>query len=197
MIEAYPLYWPEGQPRVPAARRRWARFEVGFTQARNELLEELRKMGAREVKISTDIPLRKDGLPRMEDKEPADPGVAVYFEHGKTQGRQLVIACDSYSKVRWNMRACGITVAALRSIQRHGATELLERAFTGFTALPPAGGEQRPWWEVLDVAPNSDLATAKAAFLRLAQTHHPDKGGDGETFSRITAAFAQAEESLR
>jgi hypothetical protein len=51
----------------------------------------------------------------------------------------LVIACDSYTKVRWNMRACGATVEALRTIQRHGATELLERAFTGLRCAAAEG----------------------------------------------------------
>jgi cytochrome c5 len=55
-----------------------------------------------------------------------------------------VIACDSYSTVRANMRAVGATVEALRAIQRHGATSLLERAFTGFAALPPKGGGDVP-----------------------------------------------------
>lgn len=193
MIEAYPLYWPEGQPR--ATSRRWARFEVGFGRARDEMLHELRMMGAREVKVSTNVPLRKDGLPRMEDKEPQDPGVAVYFLQGKTD-RQLVIACDSYTKVRWNMRACGATVAALRSIQRHGATELLERAFTGFAALPPIGGEVLPWWDVLGVPATTNLDGARAAYHELARIHHPDAGGNAESFSRIARAFASAEEAL-
>jgi hypothetical protein len=98
-------------------------------------------MGAKEIVVSTNVPTRRDGLPYADAREPADPGVAVYFTHGK---RQLVIACDSYSTVRANMRAVGATVEALRAIQRHGATSLLERAFTGFAALPPKGGGDVP-----------------------------------------------------
>jgi hypothetical protein len=139
-------------------------------------------MGARRSSSRRNVPLRRDGLPYADAGEPKDPAVAVYFTHGK---RQLVIACDSYTKVRWNMRACGATVEALRTIQRHGATELLERAFTGFAALPPKGGLAEPWYATLGVAPTATLDEAKAAFLALARKHHPDTGGDAETMARI------------
>jgi DnaJ-domain-containing protein 1 len=171
VIEAYPLYWPEGQMRVPPSRRRSAKFSTGFARSRDELVEELRRMGARAVIVSTNIPLRRDGLPYADTRAPDDPAVAVYFTHGK---RQLVIACDSYTKVEWNMRACG---------------ELLERAFTGFTALPPKGGEERPWFEVLGVPATASDEVIKAAYRSLAARHHPDVGGDAETMARINQAY--------
>lgn len=190
MIEAYPCYWPEGQARVPDWRRRVAKFSAGFAQARDELLRELNLMGAKEIVVSTNVALRRDGLPYANDAEPKDPAVAVYFWHGK---RQLVIACDSYSKVKWNMRACGATVEALRTIQRHGATELLERAFTGFAALPPKGGENKPWHEALGVGPAATFEEARAAYREQARLHHPDRGGNAETMARVNAAWAEAE----
>lgn len=194
MIEAYPLYWPDGQARIPAVERRFGPFKTGFAQARDDLLHELKLMGAIDVVVSTNVRLRRDGLPMGDASEPKDPAVAVYFWHGK---RQLVIACDSYLKVRWNMRACGLTVAALRGIQRYGASELLERAFTGFAALPPKGGGERPWREVLGVGPEATIEQAKAAYRELARRHHPDAGGDAETMSRINRAWQQAEEQYR
>lgn len=190
MIEAYPIYWPDGQPRVPESRRRHAVFKAGFAQARDELIAELGRMGAKEIVVSTNVPLRRDGLPYVDAGEPKDPAVAVYFWHGK---RQLVIACDSYQKVKWNMRACGLTVEALRSIQRHGATELLERAFVGFAALPARGGTERPWREVLGVGPIAGQVEAKAAYRELARKHHPDAGGDPVEMARVNQAWASAE----
>lgn len=190
MIEdAYPLYWPEGQPRCTSRRDCWA-FKVTFWQALQHLRAELGRMGAKEIIVSTSVKLRKDGLPYGDIAEPKDPGVAAYFTHGK---RRLVIACDSYTTVRWNMRACGMTVEALRTIQRHGATELLERAFTGFTALPPRGGEARPWWEVLGVSQTAAADEVKAAYRELAMAHHPDLGGDGETMARVNRAYEESQ----
>jgi hypothetical protein len=61
MIEAFPLYWPEGQTRVPDHRRRAAQFQVGFATARDHLVAELGRMGAKEVIVSSNVPLRRDG----------------------------------------------------------------------------------------------------------------------------------------
>jgi hypothetical protein len=194
LLEAYPLTWPTDQARTPRAQRDRGQFKVGMGIARDEMLRELGRMGAKEIVVSTNVPLRRDGLPYADAREPEDPGVAVYFTHGK---RQLVIACDSYASVRANMRAVGATVEALRAIQRHGATSLLERAFTGFAALPPKGGGERPWHEVLGVPPGASLDQVKAAYRDLARRHHPDQGGDVETMARINRAFAQAKEVLR
>lgn len=191
LLEAYPLTWPTDQGRTPSHQRERGRFEVGFARARDELLAELGRMGAKEIIISSNVPLRRDGLPYSDAREPPDPGVAVYFTHGK---RQLVIACDSYVTVRANLRAVGATVEALRTIQRHGATSLLERAFTGFTALPPKGGTERPWWEVLGVIRGADDGEIKAAYRRLAAEHHPDRGGDSDKMAAVNRAYEAAQE---
>jgi hypothetical protein len=190
MIEAFPLHWPTGQPRVPAHLRRTDySCKLSAERYQRDLRTELRLMGAADVVVSTNVPLRKrDGL-MYSDVEPGVPAAAVYFTHGK---RHLVIACDSYTQVRWNLRACFATVEALRTIKRHGATELLERAFTGFTALPPKGGEVRPWWEVLGVERTATKDQVRDAYLVLAQQHHPDKGGDQETMTRINRAYEEA-----
>jgi hypothetical protein len=190
LLEAYPLTWPTDQTRTPRSQRERGRFEVGFGRARDELLAELGRMGAREIIISSNVPLRRDGLPFADAREPEDPGVAVYFTHGK---RQLVIACDSYSSVRANLRAVGATVEALRAIQRHGATSMLERAFTGFAALPPKGGTERPWWEVLGVTEHAPADVVKAAYRRLAAEHHPDRGGDQDKMAQLNRAYETAQ----
>jgi hypothetical protein len=102
LLEAYPLTWPTDQLRTPNSQRERGQFKVGFGLARDEMLRELSRMGAKEVVISTNVPTRLDGLPYADAREPQDPGVAVYFTHGK---RQLVIACDSYQTVKANLRA--------------------------------------------------------------------------------------------
>lgn len=48
MPKAYPLDWPQGRPRTK--RRKPSRFQVGMKQARDELLEELAKMKATNIK---------------------------------------------------------------------------------------------------------------------------------------------------
>jgi DnaJ-like protein len=194
MIEAYPLSWPLAQPRTPGYRRRDARFQITFGRTRDELLRELDLLHARNVIISSGMSLRRDGLPYADAREPDDPGVAVYFDRrSRTEAwTPYVIACDSYRKMVWNMRAIGKTVEALRTIQRHGATSLLEQAFQGFAALPPAG-HVKPWRGVLGVPESATAREIRDAFLELCKIHHPDReGGSHERMKEINEAFAQA-----
>lgn len=158
-------------------------------KARRDLMLELGRLGAKNVILSTNIPLRQDGFPRADWREPEDPGVAVYFERrvGKDM-KPFAIACDTYNRVYYNVRAIGLTVEALRTIDRHGSATMLEQAFTGFTALPPAQRE-KPWWEVLGVDETAGAEVVLAAFRELAQIHHPDKGGNHERMAEINAAY--------
>ena len=85
---AYPLQWPPARPRKTA--RRTARFSngggsltVAVALARRK--NELDRLGARYPVISSNVKLRRDGLPRSGQPEPRDPGVARYFQLG---GRQ-------------------------------------------------------------------------------------------------------------
>lgn len=191
-MERYPLTWPQGQPRTQ--NRRDAAFKVDFARARDEMLNELKLLRTREVVLSSNVPLRVDGLPMASASEPADPGVAVYFDrYTSGEWKPYVIACDAYRKVKWNLRAIGETVAALRSIQRHGASSMLEQAFTGFAALPPAH-RGKPWHEVLGVEERACAADIRDAYRELARIHHPDAGGDAERMGEINRAFAEAKQ---
>ncbi len=44
-------------------------------------------------------------------------------------------------------------------------------------------------WEILDVPVGSDKAVIAKRYRELAAVHHPDKGGDQETFIKIRAAY--------
>ncbi|HZS40273.1 MAG TPA: J domain-containing protein [Polyangia bacterium] len=47
----------------------------------------------------------------------------------------------------------------------------------------------RPWHDVLEVAPDADAATVKAAFRRKALAHHPDRDPAG--FAAVNAAYGE------
>lgn len=155
---AFPLRWPAGVPRTPAAARRRSQFKVNFQGAWNGFLDELERMGASDVTPSSMVPLGAKGIPvaKVGNGPLGDPGVAVHFTLG---GVSRCIACDGYDEVRANLRALGVTVRALREIGRHGATRLMEQAMVGFTALParservPTPGAQ--WPEVADALARS------------------------------------------
>lgn len=185
-MERYPLHWPPNLKRTQY--RSDALFKVDFARSRDGLFHELELLGAKSVILSTNVPLRADGLPYANMPEPADPGVAVYFDRRvNAELRPFVIACDTYRRVRWNLRAVAATVEALRAIQRHGASSMLEQAFTGFAALPPARHE-RPWWETLGVTQAASEEQIRDAHRELAMIHHPDRGGDATRMAEINAA---------
>ena len=77
MPEAHPLAWPEGRPRTKRPQR--SRFDVGFANARDELFDEIRRLGGSVPVLSTNVELRRDGLPYASRPEPDDSGAAVYF----------------------------------------------------------------------------------------------------------------------
>ncbi len=197
-MESFPLAWPAGQPRT--VHRTDARFNTPIGLARDDLLRELELLRTRDVVISSNLPVKRNGLPYADSKEPSDPGVAVYFDRRITNTRShdpdtwkpFVIACDTYRKLVWNLRAIGMTVEALRTIQRHGASSMLEQAFTGFAALPPAG-HVRLWWEVLGVNENATREEIRKARAELTLIHHPDRGGNPERMAEVNAAYERSQ----
>jgi hypothetical protein len=189
-VASYPLYWPLEYARCTT--RRDARFQVDFVTARESLTRELELLRARDVLVSSNVPIRRDGLPMVPDREPADPGVAVYFTRSVSgQPRPFVLACDQFSKVRWNLRAIQATLEALRAIERHGATSMMEQAFSGFAQLPPKP-EGRSWRQVLGVPVGPcSVEWLKDRYQTLARQHHPDQGGDHAKMVEINDAYAR------
>lgn len=200
MIEAYPLYWPEGRPRTSQWSREASRFETGFARARDAVLRELELLIGRHsfkaagVIISTNIALRRDGLPLANQRQPDDVGVAVYFTYRK---RQMCLACDRWKKIEDNMWAIAKTIDALRGIARWGTGDMMEAAFRGFAALPAPGASEH-WRDVLGFGANEPvtLATVKEMYRRHAHLAHPDKGGTHEKMSRVNRAWTEAQKEL-
>ena len=186
--EAYPLHWPAGWER--ANKQIESKFDSSASKAHGLLLGEVGRMGGRSLVLSTNVPLKANGTMHL-DREPVDPGVAVYFE---LNNKTMAFACDKYDLVRDNMLAIAKTIEAMRGIQRWGASDMLERAFRGFAALPEE--TPKPWREVLGISgtPNADQITAM--FKSLAKTHHPDAGGDRRKFEMIVQARDEGLEEI-
>lgn len=186
-IDAHPLAWPDGWKRTPRHARNRSKYKVSFSHARDDLANELRMLARRDsdVVISTNVPTRRDGLPLANTREPEDPGVAAYWI--TPDGAQHVIACDAWDTVRENVRAVGLAVGALRMLERTGASEILDRAYTGFAALPPQGGAT-DWPSVLSVEPTATREQIELRYRELARLHHPDRGGDAAMMTKINAA---------
>lgn len=149
-------------------------------------------MGGRYPVLSTNIELRRDGLPYANQRTPEDAGVAVYFER---KGKQMVFACDRWDRVKDNIRAIQKTIEAMRGIERWGASDMLERAFSAFEALPaPGQPTKRPWREVLGLVgePNPTNEQIDHHYRIKAKKTHPDAGGSDEAFNELRAARDEA-----
>lgn len=191
MIDAFPLQWPAHWPRTdrPAS----SQFKVSQDQAQRGIRRELALLGARNVVLSTNVELRRDGLPYATRRAPEDQGVAVYFD---LNGDSQCIPCDKWRTVAENMRAIEKTVEALRGLERWGAKEMVNAAFRGFRALPAetivTPYTAKPWHEVLEVSPTDPADTIKAAYRRQLKKHHPDHGGTERDLIAVQRAFEQA-----
>jgi hypothetical protein len=214
MINAYPLAWPAGWPRTPESKQKRGKFHRTERQYSNtpgggswlrkrdttiadgvaRCLAELQRFGAvrDDIVISTNVPVRLDGLPRGDAKEPTDPGAAVYWRAGASKSAPKVMAIDMYDRVADNLAAIAATLEAMRAIERHGGAQILDRAFTGFTQLA-APVAMRHWRDVLGVG-NVVISAdeLELAYKRARSAAHPDNDGKAEEFDAVQRAYEDA-----
>ncbi len=222
MRSPLPLQWPDNQPRTPVPSRERARFKVTLAEAVEDLLVELDRMGdVHSVVITSDLPTRQDGLP-LSNGSCDDPGVAVYFVHN---GVERVFACDRWDRPAANIRAIGLTLQALRSVERWAASGMVTRVFDGFAALPagemapnPASTPQKRAWrdvfrqidggigirvDIDRVGKRSHAYLRRVALDEVRARHrvairkaHPDAGGTNEAAAELNVALQEAEREL-
>lgn len=191
----YPLVWPLGWPRTEKGKRKRGLFkngrnEITYYAAEQRTLTEIKRLNGHqraEVICSSNM---------LRTSQPVDPGVAVYFQ---AKGKPMrVIAVDIYDRVEHNLAAIAATVEAMRAIDRHGGAQILERAFTGFDALPAP--KKREPWEVLGISKGANEDQINTAWRNLQRAHHPDTGdGNAVAMSEATDArdaMLQARRSL-
>ncbi len=196
MTEAYPLSWPPGWPRHKGMQDSDSRFKgprYQWDRVYRELNEELRRIGATKIVVSTNQPLRNDGAPYAQQRNISDVGVAVYFMRN---GKPLVMAQDRFWSIMDNMRSLTISIEGLRQMERHGGAHMMERAFDGFAALPPVDD----CWMVLGLAgiprENISRATVTNAFRVRAREGHNDTGTGGVDMGRLVKARDEALEKI-
>ncbi len=214
--KAYPLTWPDDWPRTPD--RASSGYRLGFDGARKHLEGELRRADAYAYMLSTNLPVRYDGRPYATAKSPEDPGVALWWiswrDHHLSEEKEgtpaiQVLACDQWLTVRENLRAVGVALEAFRTLARSGATQIVNRAFQGFTVQtlpvlvtePEVEEPQRPrrskkssWWrDILELYEEPfTRADVTRAFRRQAVRCHPDQGGTPAQWRALEQARDEA-----
>lgn len=205
--ERYPLSWPHGWPRTAAHKRKRALFhssdrnangwrekrDLTIYAAMRRLTDELDRLGACSVLVSTNVETTRDGQPRSDRRAPDDPGVAVYFKLG---GQDRVLACDKWDRVPGNIAAIAGHIDAIRRQERYGVGTL-DQAFAGYAALPAPGQiAKRPWRQVLNVTEGGGIETAEINYRQLARVRHPDAGGSHDQMTELNEAIAEARKEL-
>jgi hypothetical protein len=182
MTEAYPLQWPEGWPRTaPYARESDRRFHDKHC-TRDQLMAELRLLGATEVVVSSNVPTRPDGLLYSDPRRLDDPGIAVYFTYKK---KKYVMARD---------RFVSVAVEGMHQVQRHGGDLMLERAFTGFLAIAPPDWK-KPWREVFGIKADW-TGNITELYREKARMRHPNAGGSDTLMAELNVAYEEARREL-
>lgn len=220
---AYPLYWPKGTKRTPAGERRTdAPFTIGervtLTEKREDgkvyelpvqrrrtkavglpvavdrLEDQLQRLGAEAVVLSTNLELRLNGLPRAGQKDPQDPGAAVWFNLNK---KRMVFACDKWTRVADNIAAVAAHIRAIRSVENYGVGTI-EQAFAGYRALEDFT-TGLPWKRVLGFPDDSHptLAEVEAKWKsRMKEVHPRMQGESSQQASQLNVAMQQARAEL-
>ena len=193
MIEAYPLQWPAGYIRTKHYLRRDSLFKQTPGAARDFLKAEVRRIGGTGLIISSNAPLNKDGNYRIDyaTLKHEDPGVAIYF---KLNGQDIALCCDTYTRIWENVYALGRAIESMRQISRDGVSDFINRAFTGFKALPERTDAEKDIWKILDLPSKPfDVHIVHAAYKMLAKKRHPDTpGGSHEAFQELQDAYQKA-----
>lgn len=194
MSRHYPLMWPENEPRTPPDKKRThSAFTVTPDRALRMLYEELKRFKARDVILSTNIPVRQDGglyadaMRRRID----DPAVALYFAIGT---RSISVCCDLYERIDDNIRAIGKIIEAMRTIERYGGQHLSDKSFTGFVALPPPPDI----WKTLGISKGVGEALSQKMRKEFVMDAFRDRAKEGHGAGRDMAALTEArDEALK
>lgn len=196
--------WPE----TPNPDPRNGQFKVDYPTLTTDLSDELYKLDAQDIVIQMYLDDAKartyrrsyDGWPKA-DTKPSKPGVILSFE---SDGKLRTFACDTYWDWQDNLRGISLTLTALRAVSRYGCSrkgqqiaatrpcrpppvsipiQLSDQVMARYLVfLRPNGNET----EVYSVLHDSDFY--KSVRRSVEQMHHPDKGGDHETYVKIREA---------
>jgi len=201
--------WPGERTRARQGHRFIATWSETLGVLEREVSHLARRPNDAEVVLQVDAPesaMRLDGGIKA-NATVGEPGVVVSFEskHGP-----LRYATDTFTSATvqghhmpgWqaNVRAIALGLEALRKVDRYGISKDGEQ-YRGWSQLPPGRPtgpamtveeaaqllavegleDPRAWVDVMEGGPD-------AAFRMAAKRHHPDAGGNPDTFRRITTA---------
>ena len=179
------------------------RFEAKEPTIYRDLQNTMKRLGATSLRVPRDLLNSKD------------LAAEIIFDRG---GRRYVVRCKKWGDWLDNFRAAERTIYYLfLALKEYGAEasgsfgkpaaeaafdRAFEQLFAGFEATPEdtallLGTGKQAWWEVLGVQASATKPEIVNAYRALARVHHPDAGGDAETFKRLRRAYEEGLEGKR
>lgn len=168
------------------------RFSAQEQTVTNSLIATMKKMKATNLKVNKDL-MKGD--------------VDIIFDRS---GKRYVFRCNTYDRQLDNYRAAQLCIDYLyRALEAYGVSSteeslfdrVFDNFFLGFEARPDDDvlllGHQGSWHEVLGVQSTASRHDVINAYKSLAKVHHPDVGGDKETFIKLRKAYEEAMEVTR
>ena len=184
---------------TPSAQRKPILFKATWTRTIKDLTYELGYLDGTDVILELAVQsnkIRLDGMLKA-DAKVTHPGVRMSFQsrHGA-----LSYTCDTYEARYYgqmpdwqaNVRAIGLTLEALRTVDRYGATK--GEQYSGFKALPAGsggialGGITRDEaarvlsrWSGTTIDTDESEASARARWREARSNTHPDRRDGDQT----------------
>lgn len=201
-VEAYPLHWPPGRPRTKNRERaqfhrkvehrysdgtlaNWLKKQnLTIADSRDRLHKEVGLLGGDGLIISSNLRLRQDGLPMSNQREPDDPGIAVYFQLSR---QPRCVACDKWDRAADNLAAIAKFIEAMRGQLRWGVGDV-NAMFSGFKALPDA---------TVTMPPMSEQEAAEFMARGLAAFAATDYLNGSKDFKTVWLSRAYREQAKR
>jgi len=190
-------------PRELTKNRRRSPFRAGYGQTLDLMDRELSRLKARSAVLLmalSEDEIRLDGRPRH-NARPLHPGVILVVE---TPQGTLRFPCDKFDHWADNLRAIGLTLEALRLVNRYDVTSSGEQ-YKGWQRLTGPGQSSgmpnktvandvhvaASYIEKLVTCPAPILEDSRAcqnAIVRAERLTHPDRGGYQDDFVRVREA---------
>ena len=161
------------------------RFNAQESTVKRELRNTMKKVDATSLKI---------------EQDEFTGEVKVVFDR---DGRRYTKSCSRWEESLDNLRAIQLSIEYLyRAIEVYGVdsseeefNDYFNSVFIGIEATPDDSvlliADKNTWNEILGVSKEATKKEIINAFKALAKTHHPDVGGDSDTFIRLRKAYEE------
>ncbi len=157
------------------------RFKAMESTVKSNLRSTMNKIEATSLKIETN---------EMSGE------VKVVFDRA---GKRYVRRCNKWEISLDNLRAIQLSIEYLyRAVEVYGVEgeefdTIFNSIFIGIEATPDDSvlmlGNKDKWYEILGVDVNSTKNEIINAYRALAKIHHPDVGGNKDTFQKLRQAY--------